>query len=77
MALYSIAQTETWNVQKFQRCSRQLAQLLRNDFSSIEAELARVFPNTRGLQERYVPLVQRYAHELSGLYAKPVVRRFV
>jgi hypothetical protein len=77
VALYSIAQTETWNLQKFQRCSRQLAQLLRNDFSSIEAELARVFPNTRGLQERYVPLVQRYAHELSGLYAKPVVRRFV
>ena len=77
MALYSIAQTETWNVLKFQRNSRQLAQLLRNDFSSIAAELARVFPNTKGLQERYVPLVQRYAHELSGLYAKPVVRRFV
>ena len=77
MALYSIAQTETWNVLTFQRRSRQLAQLLRNDFSSIGAELARVFPHTSGLQERYVPLVQRYAHELSGLYAKPVVRRFV
>lgn len=77
MGLFSIAQAETWNVLAFQRRSRQLSQLLRGDFSSIAAELARVFPNTDGLQERYVPLVQRYAHELSGLYARPVVRRFV
>lgn len=77
MAIFSIAQTETWNVLAFQRRSRQLSQLLRGDFSSIAQELARVFPNTQGLQERYVPLVQRYAHELSGLYTKPVVRRFV
>lgn len=77
MALFSMAQTEHWNVQAFGKASRQLSQLLRNDFSSIAAELARVFPNTKGLQERYVPLVQRYAHELSGMYARPVVRRFV
>lgn len=77
MALFSVAQTESWNVQAFGRRSRQLSQLLRGDFSSIAAELARVFPNTTGLQERYVPLVQRYAHELSGLYTRPVVRRFV
>ena len=52
-----------------------LSQFLRGDFSSIKAELAKVFPTTQGLQERYVPLVQRYAYELSGMYARPVVRR--
>lgn len=77
MALYSIAQAESWNVLAFQKKSRQLSQFLRGDFSSIGPELSRVFPNTQGLQERYVPLVQRFAHELSGFYAKPVVRRFV
>ena len=77
MAIVSFVQQEQWNEQKFLKKSQQLAQLLRGDFSSIAQELARVFPNTPNLQERYVPLVQRYAHELSGLYAKPVVRRFV
>ena len=77
MAFYSMVQTERWDEPKFRRKSQQLDQLLRNDFSSIAAELARVFPHTRGLQERYVPLVHRFAHELSGLYTKPVVRRFV
>ena len=76
-SLFSIAQTETWNPALFQKRSLQLSQFLRGDFGSIKAELARTFPNTDGLQERYVPLVQRYAHELSGLYARPVVRRFL
>lgn len=77
MALISIAQAENLKLRQFQRKSRQLSEFLRGDFSSIAAELAKVFPNTDGLQERYVPLVQRFAHELSGLYVKPVVRRFV
>ena len=77
MALISIAQAENLKTRQFQRKSRQLGEFLRGDFSSIAAELAKVFPNTEGLQERYVPLVQRFAHELSGLYVKPVVRRFV
>lgn len=76
MSLYSIAQAETWNRPEFQRKSLQLSQFLRGDFSSIARELARVFPNTEGLQERFVPLVQRFAHELSGLYSRPVVRTF-
>jgi len=62
---------------RFRNRSRQLDELLRGDYRSISQELAKTFPRTRGLQERYVPLVQRYAHELSGsLYARPVVRRF-
>lgn len=76
MSLYSIAQAETWDRPKFLRKSFQLSQFLRGDFSTIAAELARVFPNTDGLQERFVPLVQRFAHELSGLYSRPVVRTF-
>jgi hypothetical protein len=76
-SLFSTAQIETWDKRKFVDRSQQLSQLLRGDFSTIAAELARVFPHTDGLQERFVPLVQRYAHELSGLYVKPVVRRFV
>jgi len=76
-SLFGTAQIETWDKRKFVERSQQLSQLLRGDFSTIAAELARVFPNTDGLQERFVPLVQRYAHELSGLYIKPVVRRFV
>lgn len=77
VALYSLAKIDRWDAVKFQRQSRQLAQLLRGDFSSIAGELGSVFPHTRGLQERYVPLVQRYAQELSGLYVRPVVRRFM
>ncbi len=65
------------NETRFRARSRQIDELLRGDYRSIAAELAKTFPRTRGIQERYVPLVQRYAHELSGaLYARPVVRRF-
>lgn len=74
--LFSLAKVDTVNASEFIRQSRQLSQLLRGDFSSIAAELAKAFPNTRGLQVRYVPLVQRYAQELAGLYNRPVVRRF-
>ncbi|MBM4346332.1 MAG: hypothetical protein FJ100_23400, partial [Deltaproteobacteria bacterium] len=76
MALFTMTEIETWKPETFAFRSQQLAQLLRGDFSSIAKELSKVFPNTKGLQERFVPLVQRYAHELSGLYVKPVVRRF-
>jgi hypothetical protein len=76
MALFSYGLGDRWNVDAFQKKSLQLSQFLRGDFSSIKAELAKVFPTTQGLQERYVPLVQRYAYELSGMYARPVVRRF-
>ena len=62
---------------RFRSRSRQLDELLRGDYRSIKNELRKVFPKTNGLQERYVPLVQRFAHELSAdLYAKPVQRRF-
>ncbi len=76
MALLTLSGVETWNDVKFQNRSRQLDQFLRGDYSSIADELKKAFPHTTGLQERYVPLVSRYAHELSGLYAKPVIRRF-
>ena len=68
---------ETWNVVEFRLRSRQLAQLMRNDFSSIKAELAKAFPRTESIQERYVPFVWRYAHELSGMYSMAVLRNFV
>ena len=77
MALFTIARADTWNQSKFVKNSQQLSQFMRGDFSSIAAELAKAFPQTKNLQERYVPLVQRYAHELSGLYARPVVRKFL
>ena len=76
MSLFSMIRADTWDQDALRRKSLKLAKLLRNDFSDIAAELAAVFPNTRGLQERYVPLVSRVAHELSGLYARPVVRSF-
>ena len=62
---------------KFRNRSKQLDELLRGDYRSISAEIRKAFPKTRGMQERYVPLVQRFAHEQSSaLYARPVVRRF-
>ena len=76
MSLFSMIRADTWDQDALRRKSLKLAKLLRNDFSDIAAELAAVFPNTCGLQERYVPLVSRVAHELSGLYARPVVREF-
>lgn len=76
MSLFSMARAERWDITKFQNKSLQLSQFLRGDFSSIRAELDKVFPNTSNLQERFVPLVQRYAYELTGFYGRPVVRRF-
>ena len=76
MLLYS-GDVDVLDEQKFRRRSMQLDELLRGDYRSIAAELRKCFPKTKGLQERYVPLVQRYAHELSGaLYARPLSRRF-
>lgn len=76
MALWEIANVEKINAQRFRSQSKALGEFLRGDFRSIRTELNRVFPNTDGLQERFVPLVARYAHELSGMYARPLVRRF-
>ena len=76
MLLYN-GDVDVINEQKFRTRSMQLDELLRGDYRMMAAELRRVFPKTKGLQERYVPLVQRYAHELSGaLYARPLTRRF-
>lgn len=77
MGLLNYATVDVWKEAKFRKKSRQIGDFLRGDFATIEAELAAVFPNTRGLQERYIPLVARYAHELSGMYTRPVVRRFL
>ena len=62
---------------KFRDKSRQLDELLRGDFRSVKEELRKAFPNTQGLQERYLPLVSRFAHEMTqGLYTRPVKRKF-
>ena len=62
---------------RFRNRSRQLDEFLRGDYRSMSEELRKAFPKTQGIQERYVPLVQRFAHEQSSaLYARPVVRRF-
>jgi hypothetical protein len=65
------------NELRFRNRSRQLDEFLRGDYRSMSEELRKAFPKTQGIQERYVPLVQRFAHEQSSaLYARPVVRRF-
>ncbi len=76
MLLYG-GDVDVLNDVRFRNRSRQLDELLRGDYRSIGEELRKAFPKTTGIQERYVPLVQRFAHEQSGaLYARPVVRRF-
>lgn len=77
MALLQFASVDLWNELQFRQRSRQMDQFLRGDFSSMDEELRAAFPKTDGMQLRYIPLVQRYADELSGLYARPVVRRFL
>ena len=63
------------NELRFRNRSRQLDEFLRGDYRSMSEELRKAFPKTQGIQERYVPLVQRFAHEQSSaLYARPVVR---
>jgi len=60
---------------EFARRSRQLDLLSRGDYSPIKDELAAAYPRS-DLPVRAIPFVQRYVAELSGLYARPVVRRF-
>jgi len=64
-----------WDEYEFKRRSRQLDLLASGDFSPIKDEIALAFPNSN-LPVRAIPFVQRYVAELSGLYDRPVVRRF-
>lgn len=70
-----VASVTVWDDAKFAEQSRHLDLLARGDFSPIQTHLNRTFPNT-DLPIRAIPFVQRYVAELSGLYSRPVVRRF-
>ena len=70
-----IGDFQPWNEVEFKRWSRQLDLLSRGDFSPIKTEIAKAFKNT-DLPVRAIPFVSRYVAELSGLYERPVVRRF-
>lgn len=77
MALFSFGTLNSYNWLEHNRKSRQLAELARGDHASIAAEVAAAFPNSPNMQLRYVPLVPRYTAELTGLYSRPVQRRFL
>lgn len=77
MALFSFGTLNSYNWLEHNRKSRQLAELARGDHASIAAEVASAFPNSPNMQLRYVPLVPRYTAELTGLYSRPVQRRFL
>lgn len=64
-----------WKEREFKTKSRQLDLLARGEFSPIEDELRRAYPNT-DLPVKAIPFVPRYLDELSGHYAFPVVREF-
>lgn len=66
---------QLFNEAEFKRKSRQLDLLARGDFTPIREELSKAYPNT-DLPIRAIPFVMRYVAELSGLYQRPVVRRF-
>ena len=70
-----IGNVSIWNEQAHQRKSRQLDQLSRGDYQPIAEEIAATYPNTN-LAVRAIPFVERYVAELTGLYLRPVVRRF-
>jgi len=74
MALLSVGNFHPFDQIKHQKQSRQLDDFARGDFSSIAAELQTAYQNTTGMQERFVPLVERYVDELAGLYDAPVQR---
>ena len=74
MALLSVGNFHPFDKIKRQKQSRQLDDFARGDFSSITAELQAAYQNTAGMQERFVPLVERYVDELAGLYDAPVQR---
>ena len=71
----SLAEFTPFDVALFRKRSRQLDLLARGDFSPIPEEVRAAFPRS-DLPVRAVPFAQRYVGELSGLYARPVVRRF-
>ena len=78
MSLFSLVQLDIWNEVAFRLSSRQMDEFLRGDFSSIETELQKAFPKShKNLHPRYIPLVEKYADELSGMYSESVVRRFL
>ena len=77
MALFSFAVVTTQNILQLQERSRQIDELARGDFVSIPRELALALPRTADAQVRALPFAQRYVTELSGLYTRPSVRRFV
>jgi len=70
-----IGDLSIWNQAEHARKSRQLDLLARGDYSPILDELRRAYPRT-DLPVRAIPFVSRYVAELSGMYARPVVRRF-
>ena len=74
MALFAVGNLYPFDRVELQRKSRQLDDFARGDFASIASELAKAYQNTTGMQERYVPLVQRYVDELAGLYSPAPVR---
>ena len=74
MALFSVGNLVPFDAIKHQDQSRQLDDFARGDFASISRELSKAYKNTTSMQERYVPLVERYVDELAGLYSAPVQR---
>jgi len=70
-----LASFTIWDAVQFARKSRQLDLLSRGDYSPIADEFRAAYPNTTPLI-RAIPFVQRYIDELTGLYARPVVRVF-
>lgn len=71
-----IGDLQPWNEVQFKQQSRQLDLLSRGDFDNIKRDLVSMYPNT-DIPVRAIPFVQRYVAELSGLYQRPVVRRFI
>ena len=72
-----IGDLQPWDEVQFKRDSRQLDLLSRGDFANIKIDLSYLYPATPSIPVRAIPFVQRYVAELSGLYQRPVVRRFI
>ena len=64
-----------FNEAEWRQQSRDLQALSLGDFEPVRTSLAALFPNTT-MPLRAIPFVQRYVAELTGRYARPVVRRF-
>lgn len=70
------AELTIWNGAEYKQKSRHIDLLARGDFSPIQIELDRLYPNS-GLQVRAIPFLQRYVAELTGLYEGALLRRFL